>query len=468
MSTLSNTEERSEAERENRRVGVPMGLPGQMPARVPSKSTKGAYYEFKPYNVGRWFVWGAFALILLVAPMLFRSSLAQTMLSQMGIAIIVCLSYNMLLGQGGMLSFGHAVYSGMGSFLAIHTLNLVAKDSWPIPVSLIPIVGGLFSAVFAVLFGYVTTKKAGTPFAMITLGIGELVWASALMFPEFFGGEGGISGNRVTGSKPMGITFGPQIQLYYLIAIYTFACTALMFAFTRTPLGRMINAVRDNPERVEFVGYDTQTVRYIVFIISAFFAGISGGLAALNFEIVTSEVVSGPRSGAYLLFTFLGGATFFFGPILGGILMVLAFVLLSEFTKAWLLYLGLVFLFMVMYAPGGFASLIMMNMRVAAFGRLKELWVSYLALALTALVALLGAAAMIEMVYHLQLNAALGPELRFLGASLNAKGLDSWFGAGFVMLTGIGLFEVARRHFVHQWGEIQEFIEKEMKRRETL
>ncbi|MBC7941256.1 MAG: branched-chain amino acid ABC transporter permease, partial [Chitinophagaceae bacterium] len=404
----------------------------------------------------------------LVAPMLFRSSLAHTMLSQMGIAIIVCLSYNMLLGQGGMLSFGHAVYSGMGSFLAIHTLNLVAKDSWPIPVSLVPIVGGLFAAAFAVIFGYVTTKKAGTPFAMITLGIGELVWASSLMFPEFFGGEGGISGNRVTGPKPAGITFGPQIQLYYLIALYTFICTGLMFAFTRTPLGRMVNAVRDNPERVEFVGYDTQKVRYIVFIISAFFAGISGGLAALNFEIVTSEVVSGPRSGAYLLFTFLGGATFFFGPVLGGILMVLAFVLLSEFTKAWLLYIGLVFLFMVMYAPGGIASLIMMNLRVAAFGRLKELWVSYLALAFTALVALLGAAAMIEMVYHLQLNAALGPELRFLGANLDAQGLDSWFGAGFVMLTGIGLFEVARRHFIRQWGEIQEFIEKEMKRRETL
>jgi branched-chain amino acid transport system permease protein len=143
-------------------------------------------------------------------------------------------------------------------------------------------------------------------------------------------------------------------------------------------------------------------------------------------------------------------------------------VLLSELTKAWLLYLGLIFLFMVMYAPGGIASLIMMNLRVAAFGRLKELWVSYLALAFTALVTLLGAAAMIEMVYHLQLNAALGPELRFMGANLNAKGLDSWFGAAFVMLTGIGLFEVTRRHYVRQWGEIQEFIEKEMKRRETL
>lgn len=426
------------------------------------------HYEFRPYNVGRWIIWGLFAALLIVAPMLFTSSLSHTMLSQMGIAIIVCLSYNMLLGQGGMLSFGHAVYSGMGSFLAIHTLNLVSKGQWPIPVSLIPIVGGLSAAVFAVIFGYVTTKKAATPFAMITLGVGELVWASSLMFPEFFGGEGGISGNRVAGSKPFGITFGPQIQLYYLIAVYTFICTALMFAFTRTPLGRIINAVRDNPERVEFIGYDTQKVRYIVFILSAFFAGISGGLATLNFEIVTSEVVSGPRSGAYLLFTFLGGATFFFGPIIGGILMVLAFVLLSELTKAWLLYLGLIFLFMVMYAPGGIASLIMMNLRVAAFGRLKELWVSYLALAVTALIVLMGAAAMIEMVYHLQLNAALGSKLKFLGAELDAKGVNSWFGSVFVFLTGVGLFEVARRQFVRQWGEIQEFIEKEIKRRETL
>ena len=426
------------------------------------------YYQFKPFNIGRWIIWSLFALVLMVAPLIFKSSLAQTMLSQMGIAIIVCLSYNMLLGQGGMLSFGHAVYSGMGSFLAIHTLNMVSKGSLPVPVSLIPVVGGLASMLFAVIFGWVTTKKAATPFAMITLGVGELVWASALMFPEFFGGEGGISGNRVAGSKPFGITFGPQIQLYYLIAIYTFVCTALMFAFTRTPLGRMLNAVRDNPERVEFVGYDTQKVRYIAFVIAAFFAGISGGLAALNFEIVTSEVVSGPRSGAYLLFTFLGGATFFFGPIIGAVLMVLAFVFLSELTKAWLLYLGLVFLFMVMYAPGGVASLIMMNLRVAAFGRLRQLWVSYLALAVTALIALVGAAAMIEMVYHLQLNAALGPELKFMGATLNAKGLNSWFGSGFVMATGLFLFEVARRQFVREWGEIQEFIEKEIKRREAL
>lgn len=425
-------------------------------------------FHFKPWNVGRVLIWSLFALLMWVAPMLWKSSFAQTMLCQMGIAIIACLAYNMLLGQGGMLSFGHAVYSGLGGFLAIHTLNAVAAGQLPVPVSLIPLVGGLGGLFFAALLGYVTTKKAGTTFGMITLGIGELVWSMSLMLPEFFGGEGGISGNRVVGQPVWGISFGPQIQLYYLIAVYCFVCTAAMYALTRTPLGRMLNAVRDNPERVEFIGYSTQHVRYLAFMLSGFFAGIAGGLSALNFEIVTAEVVSAARSGAYLLFVFLGGATFFFGPIIGAVLMVVALVLLSELTKAWLLYLGIVFLAMVMYAPGGFASLIMMNLRVAAFGKLARLWTAYLALAGTGLTVVLGVAAMIEMVYHLQLNAALGPQLHFMGATLNAQGWDSWIGAGLTVLVGAALFELSRRHFVQDWGVAQEDIEKEIKRRETL
>lgn len=426
------------------------------------------YYEFRPYNVGRFVIWTGFALMLALAPLAFSSGLSITILSQIGIGIIACLSYNMLLGQGGMLSFGHAVYTGLGTYFAVHALNMAAKGTLPIPVTLLPLIGGLGGMAMAVLFGYVTTKKSGTPFAMITLGVAELIFAMSLMFSEFFGGEAGVSTNRVVGKPFLGITFGPGIQVYYLIALYTFLCVAAMYAFTRTPLGRILNAVRDNPERVEFIGYNTQRVRYLVFIMAGFFAGISGGLAALNFEIATAEVVGPGRSGAYLLFTFVGGATFFFGPIIGAVLMVLAFVLFSEFTKAWLLYLGLIFLFMVMYAPGGIASLIMMNLRVAAFGKLRQVWVSYLALAVTGLVVLLGAAAIVEMVYHLQLGAVGGPAIRFLGAQLDTGSLDSWFGCVFVLLTGLGLFELARRHFVKQWGGIQEEIEKEIKRREAL
>ena len=427
---------------------------------------KSSHYSFKPLNIGRIVVWSFFAILLIVAPMVFRSSLALTMLSQMGYLIIICLSYNILLGQGGMLSFGHAVYTGLGSFIAIHAMNMTGHH---IPLVLIPIVGGLAGMFFAILLGGVTTKKSGTTFAMITLGIGELVASMALMFPEFFGGEGGITTNRVYGSSLLGLTFGPQIEVYYLIAVYCFICTMAMFAFTGTPLGRILNAVRDNPERVAFIGYSTQRVRYLAFIIAGFFAGVGGGLATINFEIVTgADSLNVVRSGGYLLFTFLGGATFFFGPIIGAVLLVLASVLLSELTKAWLLYLGLVFLFMVMYAPGGIASLIMMNLRIAKYGRLRPLLPSYLALAGTGLVAVFGAAAMVEMVYHLQLNAALGPELSFLGMRLNATSLNSWFGAGLVLVTGLGLFELVRRQYLHQWSEIQEAIEKDIKRAEAM
>ena len=423
-------------------------------------------YSFKPWNIGRIVVWSFFAILLIAAPMVFRSSLALTMLSQMGYLIIICLSYNILLGQGGMLSFGHAVYTGLGSFIAIHAMNMTGHH---IPLVLIPIVGGLAGMFFAILLGGVTTKKSGTTFAMITLGIGELVASMALMFPEFFGGEGGITTNRVYGSSLLGLTFGPQIEVYYLIAVYCFICTMAMFAFTGTPLGRILNAVRDNPERVAFIGYSTQRVRYLAFIIAGFFAGVGGGLATINFEIVTgADSLNVVRSGGYLLFTFLGGATFFFGPIIGAVLLVLASVLLSELTKAWLLYLGLVFLFMVMYAPGGIASLIMMNLRIAKYGRLRPLLPSYLALAGTGLAAVFGAAAMVEMVYHLQLNAALGPEMSFLGIRLDATSLNSWFGAGLVLVTGLGLFELVRRQYVHQWGEIQEAIEKDIKRAEAM
>ena len=425
-----------------------------------------SYYRFSPWNLGRALVWTLFALLLILAPLLFRSSLALTMLSQMGYLVIICLSYNILFGQGGMLSFGHAVYTGMGAFIAIHAMNLATQGSIPVPLVLIPLVGGLGGMFFAVLLGFVTTKKSGTTFAMITLGIGELVASMALMFPGFFGGEGGVTTNRVYGTPFLGLTFGPQLQVYYLIAAYCFVCTALMFAFTGTPLGRILNAVRDNPERVEFIGYNTQRVRYFAFIIAGFFAGVGGGLSAINFEIVNaSDSLSGARSGGFLLFTFLGGAGFFFGPIIGAVLLVFASVMLSEFTKAWLLYLGLVFLFMVMFAPGGVASLVMMNLRVVKFGLFKPFLALYAALIATGALLVVGAAALVEMVYHIQLNSALGPEVAFAGLTLDTSSTGSWLGAAAVALAGLGLLEWVRRRFARAWSAAQEQIEAENKRR---
>src|SRR5215813_13727832 len=126
-------------------------------------------------------VWGAIALAMIVLPLIFRQSFALSMLSQMGIAIIFALSYNMLLGQTGLLSFGHAVYYGLGAFFVVHAMNAIVRAKYPIPLPLVPFVGGIAGLAFAVIFGSVSTRRGGTAFAMISLGLAELVASSSLI-----------------------------------------------------------------------------------------------------------------------------------------------------------------------------------------------------------------------------------------------------------------------------------------------
>ncbi len=416
--------------------------------------------RYSPINLGRWLVWGGFALALVIAPLVFSSGSSLSLLSLMGTMMIFSLSYNMLLGQSGMLSFGHAVYSGLGAFFAIHAINLSSSGALQVPLTLVPLVGGVAGLLFGALFGYVTTQRSGTAFSMISLGIVELVFACSLMFPGFFGGEGGVSGDRVFGRPFFGISFGPQIQVYYLIAFWLFVSAVAMFALAHTPLGRIANAVRDNPERAEFVGYDPQRVRFLMLMLSAFFAGISGGLAAINFEIVSAENVSAARSGAVLLFAFIGGTGIFFGPMLGAIVGVLLTVMLPEFTKAWLLYLGIFFIMMVMYAPGGMASLIVMNLRLVSKGLMPRVLPAMLRLAAPAVIALTGFVMLIEMTYRLSLDAAHGTSLNLFGWNVDATSTPAWLIAISMLLVGGAFFLRLRGAFLDVWEDAQAALER--------
>ena len=405
-------------------------------------------------QLARYGIWGLTALVMLALPLCFSSRFAIALLSQMGIMIIFALSYNMLLGQAGMLSFGHAIYSGLGAFVAVHVLNRIGAGDIGLPVSLLPIVGGIGGAVFGVLFGYVTTKKAGTTFAMITLGIGEMVYASSLMFPDFFGGEGGVSTNRVVGHAVLGISYGSSRQVYYLIAVWCLLSMIAMYAWTQTPLGRMANAVRDNPERAEFVGYDTQRVRYLVMILSAFFAGIAGGLSVINFEIVTAENVGAVQSGGVLLATFIGGSGFFFGPVIGAVVFVLFAVALSSLTHAWLLYLGCFFVLTVMFVPGGIASLLMKQAPLIKARMLGRMVPAY-SVALGAGLILLAAMILtVELVYKLQIDSDNGTGMTLVGIAFDAASLKPWIVAA--ALWGVGALcgraALARVHRV--WDQV--------------
>ena len=408
----------------------------------------------------RYGIWIGAAIIVCLLPLIFRSSFSRTMLSQMGIAVIFALSYNMLLGEGGLLSFGHAVFYGLGGFISIHGLKWVSDGVLPIPLELMPLVGGLGSVIFGLFFGWLATERAGTTFALISLGIGELIASSALMLPSFFGGEQGISGNRMTGITLTGIKFSKQITVYYLIAFWTLVSAGLMYLLTQTPLGRMANAVRDNPERAPFVGYDTHRVRTFQYTLAAFFAGIAGGLFAVNYEIVTAETIGHIPSANVLMMTYIGGVGHFFGPVLGAVLVTFMQLSLANITHAWLLYFGLLFMGMVLWAPNGLAGLIMLHEPVWKAGLMKRLLPAYVLAALPALVIFLGAMLLIEINYHLSLSIDPTAPLKLFKISFSAQSPIPWVGAIGMIIIGLVFFRRATRRVNQGWQEVTQEMKK--------
>ena len=375
-------------------------------------------------TVRKFSLWGGYLLVLLLLPQFFDSLLSVSIFNQMAIAIVFALSYNMLLGQGGMLSFGHAVYFGLGGFLAVHTLILIEFETLYFSIVFIPLVGGIFGLLAAIFIGSFSTRKAGTVFAMISLGIGELIAASSLIFVSFFGGEAGVSGDRTYGPLFFGVDFAQDLQIYYLAAIWVFIATVFMYLFTQTPAGRMANAVRDNPERAEFIGYSARRVRFISFCASGLFAGIAGGLFALNYEFITEENLNAATSGRVLLMAYIGGLGYFIGPIIGAVLLTLMNSLLSNYSDLWLLYLGVLFLLTVMFLPRGFAGLIMMHQVAWLRGTLRRLALPYLITGIPAFIFILASVAMIE------LSHTDGEVFHYLGVSLERGSSMDWILVG--------------------------------------
>lgn len=391
-------------------------------------------------GAGRWI---AGAAVLIALPFVFRSGTALTMMSLMGIMIVFSLSYNILLGQTGLLSFGHAVYYGLGAFAAVHAMNAVVRAGLPVPLPVVPLFGGLAGLGAAVVFGWVSTKRSGTAFAMISLGLAELVASSSLILRSFFGGEEGVTANRTKLFRVLDVSFGPQLQVYFLIAAWCFVCVAAMYALTRTPLGRMCNAARDNPDRLPFVGYDPQVVRYIAFCLAGAFAGVAGGLAAVNFEIANAAYLGVAQSGVVILTTFIGGAGFFVGPIVGAVLVTWLQIMLSDLTEVWQLYFGVMFIATVMFAPGGLVGIVMLHRPLWRARRLGGLVPSYLLALVTGTAMCAGVVLATELVVRLTVKAAEGPMFHLAGVALNAKGAPAWSVAAALAIGGFLAFRTS-------------------------
>lgn len=401
----------------------------------------------KPGTLRALLPWLAAILLLALLPSIFPSRTAYSVMNAIGIQLVFALSYNMLLGQGGMLSFGHAVYFGLGGYGAMHVMGLIESGNLDFPVFGLPLVGFAVGLITGAVIGWPSCRRSGVPFAMISLGIGELVAAAGFMFVSLFGGEEGISGDRMVGPETFGLSLGPIGEVYWFIAFWAFLATLAMWAFTKTPLGRLSNAVRDNDQRAQFIGFDPQRVCYLVFIISGGFAGLAGGMSAVNYEILTPETFSALVSGAVLIMAFIGGIGTFYGPILGATLIVIMQSLLSDHTEAWQFYIGILFMVIVMFAPGGLAGLVE-RVRLAIKRReLAEVAPGWALGVGSAMAMTLGMIILVELVFRWRERS---DPMELLGVALNHTEVFPWLLAAALLALGTyGLRGAPQR-----WGRL--------------
>ncbi len=279
-----------------------------------------------------------------------------SVLTQIGIAVMLCQSYAFLWGQVGMLSFGHAVYAGVGAYAAAGVLRAAEQGVWDVSLALVPLMGGAAAGAVAAVLGLLACRHAGMAFAMITLGLGELVSSLAGVLPDVFGGESGWTVNRTAAGGGAGWTFAPAKELFVLVGLHVLVSALLWRAVMRSRVGVLLRAVRDNPMRVAFLGGRPAVWRWVAWVLACSLAGVAGALSTLQFEVVSPDVFSTHRSTLVLLFVVLGGSVGLLGPVLAGIAMVMAQSVLSGWTSAWSLYIGLAFVVVVMRSPDGLAG----------------------------------------------------------------------------------------------------------------
>jgi len=344
------------------------------------------------------------ALGLLVLLPLFLSPNLLNAAIKMMIAALFALAFTLAMGQAGMLSFGHAAYYGLGAFAALHLMRAVEQKLFGFPTPLIPLAGALVGFVFGLAFGWFATQRTGVYFSMVTLALAELLLTLAPTWNALFGGESGISTMR---GASWGVSFGDDAHVYYLTLGWFVVSAWCMWAFTKTPVGRLALALRDNEQRVRFLGFNAHVARTLIFAISCLFAGVAGALLAIANEATNYTIFSAQASANVVLQTFIGGAGTFFGPALGAIIMTFFARVTSDLTRSWLLYQGLIFVLVMLFAPQGLGGLVALHARKVKAGGWKHLVAPYLLCLAVGLLLIAGLVFAVESIHVVMTDAYL-------------------------------------------------------------
>ncbi len=286
-------------------------------------------------------------LILLIVPTILTQYYVYLLATVFTTALLAS-SLNLVLGYGGLLHLHHGVFFGVGAYTVAIVMT---KTSWPFAVAVL--LAPLLAALIALVIGWFCVRLRGLYFGMLTLALGQLVWAIVYRWNSLTEGDNGIH------AIPVPEFLTSINSVYYTTLLVLVSTLAILYLITKSPFGLTLLATRDNPVRSESVGINVKRHRLTAFVIAGFFAGIAGVLFVLVERSVAPSLLFWNKSAEILIMCLMGGLTVFLGPTLGAAILVLLSMVVGLYTEYWLLVLGLLLLILVLFLPQGILGYLM-------------------------------------------------------------------------------------------------------------
>ena len=300
-------------------------------------------------------LWAVILAILVLYPRLFGLYFTNIFVI-FAIYALFAITFNMLLGYTGLLSFGHAMFFGTGGYATAIALERIEG----LPLLPVVLIGLVAAIVLALILCPLLVRVSGVAFAMLTLAFGQLMHVLAMKLRWLTGGEDGVGGFPI---PPFNIPGIVSIDMADPINFYYFAMTVLgvsiwiIWFITKTPFGSIQVGIRDNDIRVGYLGFKVLHTKAIIFIISSGFAGVAGSIYALFQNLISADdAFHVGNSFAPIIMTLVGGMGSFFGPIIGSGILSIIDELATRYTERVDLVTGLILILVIMFAPTGFAG----------------------------------------------------------------------------------------------------------------
>jgi branched-chain amino acid transport system permease protein len=295
------------------------------------------------------------SLIAVILAILFPYLLPKFQLRMITEIIILALfatTWKMMLNEGGLFSFGHALYFGLGAYASVLGWLHIKGLSFMSGVLL----GGLVAGFVGLILGAFLVRLSGTYFALLTLAFNQLIWAIVWKWRDVTGGDDGLG--KFPKPDLLGISMKNPANFYYVSLVIIGVCLFICWYFTRTPLGNVCASIKSNEERAKFIGFNVNASKLILLTMAGFFSGISGALYAQFQEFIATSTIDLGMSTNVLFMAYIGGTGYFWGPIVGSGIFTYLSEYLSSFTDRWEFIFGLIFIVIVLFAPQGILGIV--------------------------------------------------------------------------------------------------------------